>query len=112
MFGRYGKPVLMSEFGAAGKRGAAEEERALPNEAYYVDRLEWLLRAIGSNKHVRGGTVWCMFDYRTPLHWEAFADQSYTTRMGLCDEQYTPKLAFSVMQSFIHKRFMRRNTAY
>jgi beta-glucuronidase len=95
----YGKPMVISEFGAGAKRGMRSEQALLWSEEYqarvYAAQLDMLPRS----PLVRGMSPWVLKDFRAALR-PLNGIQEFYNRKGLVDEQGNRKLAFDVLKEF------------
>jgi beta-glucuronidase len=93
----FGKPVLVSEFGAealAGRRGGPLELWSEEHQARVYRAQLAMLRNEGP---VRGLAPWILEDFRSPIRFRSGL-QDYWNRKGLVSETGVRKLAFSVLQ--------------
>lgn len=95
----YGKPMIISEFGAGAKRGMRSEQALLWSEDYqarvYAAQLDMLPRS----PLIRGMSPWVLKDFRAALR-PLNGIQDFYNRKGLVDEQGNRKLAFGVLKDF------------
>ncbi|MEM1115220.1 MAG: glycoside hydrolase family 2 TIM barrel-domain containing protein [Bacteroidota bacterium] len=92
----WGKPVVMSEFGAgsvAGLRGPASERWT---EEYHADLLDQTLAVASRTPFVAGASVWVLKDFRSPRRWHP-RYQAFWNRKGLFSETGARKLGADVV---------------
>lgn len=95
----YGKPVIVSEFGAGalqGKHGPADERWT---EEYQADVYRNNLVMLQNMSFVRGTTPWVLKDFRSPRR-PLPGIQDYWNRKGLQSEKGVRKQAWYVLQDF------------
>lgn len=95
------KPVIMSEFGAAGIYGDTGWEPRLFSEDYQAEVLETALAIFEQDPHVCGSFVWQFADIRADLksHRGYFRDRARSfNNKGLVNEYRKPKLAFRAVK--------------
>jgi beta-glucuronidase len=95
----YGKPVIVSEFGAGalqGKHGPADERWT---EEYQADVYRNNLVMLEHMSFVRGATPWILKDFRSPRR-PLPGIQDYWNRKGLLSETGVRKQAWYVLQAF------------
>ncbi len=68
IFKRYGKPVLMSEFGADTIPGLHSTSDQIFTEEYQSKLLEAYIKVLRSKEYTIGEHVWNFADFRTPQH--------------------------------------------
>ncbi|TLS53830.1 beta-glucuronidase [Paenibacillus antri] len=101
-FGCTDKPVLMSEFGAAGVFGETGFEPRIFSEDYQNEVVEKALRIFLADKNVCGTFVWHFADIRVNLRKEhlQFRDRARSfNNKGLLNEYRKPKTAFRTVQA-------------
>jgi beta-glucuronidase len=99
----YGKPVIVSEFGAGalqGKHGPAEERWT---EEYQADVYKYNLIMLEHMPFVRGATAWILKDFRSPRR-PLPGIQDYWNRKGLLSEKGARKQAWYVLHEFYEKK--------
>lgn len=107
--GLAGKPVFMSEFGAAGVFGETGWEPRIFSEEYQADVLEKALRIFRAEKRISGTFVWQFADIRvnTRNHHIQFRDRARSfNNKGLVNEYRKPKTAFRTVQR-LYREFAR-----
>jgi beta-glucuronidase len=95
----YGKPVIMSEFGAGalqGRHGPADHRWT---EEYQAAVYEANLAMIGNIDFLRGLTPWILMDFRSPRR-PLPGIQDYWNRKGLLSETGAKKAAWHVLQAW------------
>ena len=90
------KPLIMSEFGAAGRRGhrGAADERWTEDYQVTVYQAQFAMQRKIS--FLRGTSPWILKDFRTPKR-PLPGIQDYFNRKGLVDEHGRPKAAWTVV---------------
>jgi beta-glucuronidase len=99
----YGKPVIVSEFGAGalqGNHGPADERWT---EEYQADVYRNNLVMLEHMSFVRGATPWILKDFRSPRR-PLPGIQDYWNRKGLLSETGVRKQAWYVLQSFYKEK--------
>jgi beta-glucuronidase len=95
----FGKPIIISEFGAGSKRGLRSEDATIWSEDYQALVYAAQVKMIGSNSMIKGLTPWILKDFRS--HYRTLPDvQDFYNRKGLVDEQGQKKKAFDVLRRF------------
>ena len=95
----YGKPVVVSEFGAGalqGKHGPANERWT---EEYQADVYKNNIVMLEHMSFVRGATAWILKDFRSPRR-PLPGIQDYWNRKGLLSENGVRKQAWYVLRAF------------
>jgi beta-glucuronidase len=96
---RYGKPLIMSEFGADARFGRHGEEDARWTEEYQEKLYRHTLVMLKRIRFLRGMSPWILMDFRSPRR-PLPGIQDYFNRKGLVSERGEKKKAFFVMQRF------------
>ena len=65
---KYGKPLMMTEFGADTIPGLHSTSEQLFTEQYQENLLERYITLLRSKSYTVGEHVWCFADFRTPQH--------------------------------------------
>jgi beta-glucuronidase len=95
----YGKPMVISEFGAGAKAGFRSDEALLWSEEYQAQVYRAQLDMLPRSPQVRGLSPWVLKDFRAALR-PLNGIQEYYNRKGLVDERGNRKLAFEVLAEF------------
>tara|TARA_R110002110_G_scaffold415748_1_gene654832 strand:+ start:67909 stop:70029 length:2121 start_codon:yes stop_codon:yes gene_type:complete len=95
----YGKPMVMSEFGAGAKAGFRSTDALLWSEDYQAMVYEAQLAMLMQSPLVQGMSPWVLKDFRAALR-PLNGIQEFYNRKGLVDENGKRKLAFDVMRRF------------
>ncbi len=98
---RYGKPMVISEFGAGAKAGFRSPEALLWSEEYQASVYRAQLDMLQHSPLVQGMSPWVLKDFRAALR-PLNGIQEFYNRKGLVDEQGNRKLAFQVLSDFYH----------
>ncbi len=95
----FGKPLVISEFGAGAKKGYVGDELAVFSETYQARVYRKQLEFLKQSTALRGMSPWILKDFRAPyrLHTKI---QDYWNRKGLVSETGERKLAFDVLADF------------
>jgi beta-glucuronidase len=97
----FGKPMVISEFGAGAKRGFRSPESLLWSEDYQARVYRAQLDMLPRSPLVQGMSPWVLKDFRAALR--PLNDiQEFYNRKGLVDERGNRKLAFEVLRDFYH----------
>lgn len=86
---RYGKPVLVTEFGADSITGSHSNSCQMFTEEYQADLIEQYVRHIESTPYAIGEMVWNFADFRTPQHFRRVV----LNLKGVFTRMREPKLA-------------------
>lgn len=95
----YGKPMVISEFGAGAKAGFHSPEALLWSEEYQAKVYEAQLNMLPHSPLIQGMSPWVLKDFRAALR-PLNGIQEFYNRKGLVDEQGNRKLAFDVLRQF------------
>ncbi|MEE4143422.1 MAG: glycoside hydrolase family 2 TIM barrel-domain containing protein [Halieaceae bacterium] len=95
----YGKPMVISEFGAGAKAGFRSPEALLWSEEYQARVYEAQLDMLQHSPLVQGMSPWVLKDFRAALR-PLNGIQEFYNRKGLVDERGNRKLAFDVLGRF------------
>jgi len=98
---RYGKPMVISEFGAGAKAGFRSPEALLWSEEYQARVYRAQLDMLQRSPLIQGMSPWVLKDFRAALR-PLNGIQDFYNRKGLVDEQGNRKLAFEVLSEFYH----------
>jgi beta-glucuronidase len=96
----FGKPLLISEFGAEARHGhhGANDVASAWNEEFQAEFYRKQLRMIGRIPFVRGVAPWVLMDFRSPVRLHPF--QAGYNRKGLLSERGERKLAWQVIHDY------------
>lgn len=99
----FGKPLLISEFGAEARHGhhGASDVASEWNEEFQAEFYRRQLRMIERIPFVRGVVPWVLMDFRSPVRLHPFQD-GYN-RKGLLSEHGERKLAWQVIRDGYRK---------
>jgi beta-glucuronidase len=97
----YGKPMVISEFGAGAKAGFRSPEALLWSEEYQAKVYRAQLDMLPRSPLIQGMSPWVLKDFRAALR-PLNGIQDFYNRKGLVDEQGNRKLAFDVLSEFYH----------
>jgi beta-glucuronidase len=92
-----GKPLIMSEFGAAGITGVRSFEDRKWTETYQAELLRRLMGAIRESGRVCGVAIWQYCDVRTSAAHGLGRIREYNNK-GILSDFREPKLAFHALQ--------------
>jgi beta-glucuronidase len=95
----YGKPMIISEFGAGAKAGFRSPEALIWSEEYQAKVYEAQLHMLQHSPLVQGMSPWVLKDFRAALR-PLNGIQEFYNRKGLVDEKGNRKLAFDVLRQF------------
>lgn len=93
----FGKPVVISEFGAGARQGKRGGPLDIWSEDYQARVYRQQLKMLANSPSLRGMSPWILKDFRAPyrLHTQI---QDYWNRKGLLSETGDKKLAFEVLR--------------
>jgi beta-glucuronidase len=95
----FGKPIIISEFGAGAKRSLRSADATIWSEDYQALVYAAQVKMISSNSMIKGLAPWILKDFRS--HYRTLPGiQDFYNRKGIVDENGQPKEAFSVLQAF------------
>ena len=94
-YAKYGKPVLMSEFGAISKIGCTGENDVF-SEDLHVQLFTKQITTVLSNKNIKGLSPWEFHDTRTPLY--QLHQSNMICRYGFLDENFNKKKVYGVLK--------------
>jgi beta-glucuronidase len=97
----YGKPMIISEFGAGAKAGFRSPEALLWSEEYQAKVYTAQLAMLSKSPLIQGMSPWVLKDFRAALR-PLNGIQEFYNRKGLVDEKGNKKLAFDVLSTFYH----------
>ncbi len=100
---KFGKPLVISEFGAGAKQGVHGGPVDVWSEEYQARVYRSQLAMLENATSLRGLSPWILKDFRAPyrLHTEV---QGYWNRKGLVSEAGVKKAAFSVLREHYGQR--------
>jgi len=99
----YGKPVVMSEFGAGAKQGLHGRKTQRWTEEYQAEVYRSNLLMLDAMPFLRGTTPWILKDFRSPRR-PLPGIQDFWNRKGLLSETGQRKLAWSVLRDYYEGR--------
>lgn len=96
----FGKPLLITEFGAEARYGhhGADDAASAWNEEFQAGFYRKQLRMLARIPFLRGTAPWVMMDFRSPVRMHPF--QSGYNRKGLLSERGERKLAWQVIHDY------------
>lgn len=101
--GLYGKPVIMSEFGAGALAGYhAHFDELRWSEEYQRDLLEHCLELFNNTEYMRGTYIWQFCNIRTSPTLELNRARCFNNK-GILDEYRNPKAAYFKVRELYHK---------
>lgn len=92
----FGKPLLISEFGAGAKQGKRGGPLDIWTEDYQARVYRQQLKMLANSPALRGISPWILKDFRAPYRLNTVI-QDYWNRKGLVSETGEEKLAFKLM---------------
>lgn len=96
---RPGKPVLITEFGADGAAGIAEDDQVRGSQQEQVRIYENQIAMFKKTDYIQGTVPWILFDFRTPKRLGKYQRGYNIKGLVTADRKYE-KPAFQVMQKF------------
>jgi len=99
----FGKPVIISEFGAGARQGRRGGPMDVWSEDYQARVYESQLVLLEQSAPVRGISPWILKDFRAPYRLNV-PIQDYWNRKGLVSETGEKKLAFEVLADHYARR--------
>lgn len=95
----FGKPLLITEFGAEARHGrrGAEDVASEWNEEFQAEFYRQQLGMLERIPFLRGVAPWVLMDFRSPVRMHPF--QGGYNRKGLMSETGEPKLAWDVIRA-------------
>ena len=101
--GWYGKPVIMSEFGAGALAGFhAPFDNVRWSEEYQADLLEYCLKLFHKTDYMRGFYIWQFCNIRTSIAMDLNRVR-YFNNKGILDEYRNPKTAYFKVRDLYRK---------
>jgi len=95
----FGKPMIISEFGAGAKAGYHSDQAIIWSEEYQAKVYRAQLAMLSQSPAIQGFTPWVLKDFRSHLR-ELNGIQETYNRKGLVSETGEKKLAFKVLADF------------
>jgi beta-glucuronidase len=95
----YGKPLIVSEFGADAPAGNRADRRVRWSEDYQAWLYEQTLAMVDRIPGLAGVTPWLLKDFRSPRRWHGRFQQNWN-RKGVVSEDGRRKLAFEVLRRY------------
>ena len=95
----FGKPLVISEFGAGAKQGKRGGPLDVWTEDYQARVYRQQLKMLENSPALRGVSPWILKDFRAPYRLNT-KTQDYWNRKGLVSETGKEKLAFKVMSEY------------
>lgn len=96
---KFGKPLIISEFGADAKFGHHGDKDERWTEEYQENLYNQQIKMLRNIPFLRGVTPWILMDFRSPRR-PLPGIQDFWNRKGLISEKGEKKLAFKVLQEF------------
>ena len=95
----FGKPLVISEFGAGAKQGKRGGKLDIWTEDYQARVYRQQLKMLANSPALRGLSPWVLKDFRAPYRLNTDI-QDYWNRKGLVSETGEEKLAFKIMSDY------------
>jgi len=99
----FGKPMIISEFGAGAVAGLHSDSDAVWSEEYQARVYKQQLKMLGNSESVQGFTPWVLKDFRSHLR-ELNGIQDGFNRKGLVSDTGEKKLAFGVLADYYKRK--------
>lgn len=102
----FGKPIIISEFGAGAKKGyvSPHGDGSIWTEAYQARVYEHQLDMLDRNDAVQGGmSPWILKDFRSALRQLNGIQENYN-RKGIVSEKDEKKQAFYVLRDYYQRK--------
>lgn len=99
----YGKPMIISEFGAGAVAGRHSDSADIWSEEYQAKVYRAQLDMLKRSEAVKGISPWVLKDFRSHLR-ELNEVQDTYNRKGLISETGEKKMAFDVLKAFYHRQ--------
>ncbi len=99
----FGKPMIISEFGAGAKKGLHSDKATIWSEEYQAKVYEAQLAMLEKSEFVQGLSPWVLKDFRSHMR-ELNGIQETYNRKGLVSETGEKKMAFSVLRDYYHQQ--------
>jgi len=97
----YGKPMIISEFGAGAKAGLHSEKATIWSEEYQEKVYKAQLSMLEKSDFVQGMSPWILKDFRSHIRQLNGIQETYN-RKGLVSETGVKKKAFYVLKDHYH----------
>jgi len=104
----FGKPMIISEFGAGAKAGYHSDKAIIWSEEYQAKVYRSQLAMLPHSPAIQGFTPWVLKDFRSHLR-ELNGIQETYNRKGLVSETGEKKLAFKVLADFYLQKLKDEN---
>ncbi len=104
----FGKPMIISEFGAGAKAGYHSDQAIIWSEEYQAKVYRAQLAMLSQSPAIQGFTPWVLKDFRSHLR-ELNGIQETYNRKGLVSETGEKKLAFKVLADFYLQKLKDEN---
>jgi len=101
MFGKYNKPLMLSEFGSMSLYGADAPDDTLGSEGFHAGILQEAYDSFMELPQLVGYSPWCLNDIRVPIHWRWYIQGKGLFRYGMTDENGNRKKAFFTLKDGI-----------
>lgn len=98
LFGRYNKPLVISEFGSISLRGAKVPADELGSEERHARMIEKAYDMFARLPEITGYSPWILTDGRAPIHWRWYNQGKGLYRHGFLDEAWRPKQAYNALR--------------
>jgi len=98
----FGKPMIISEFGAGAKKGLYSDKATIWSEEYQAKVYKEQFNMLEKSEYVQGMSPWILKDFRSHLR-ELNGIQGTYNRKGVVSETGEKKKAFFVMQDYYRK---------
>ncbi|PLW70157.1 glycoside hydrolase family 2 TIM barrel-domain containing protein [Pseudohalioglobus lutimaris] len=95
----FGKPLVISEFGAGAKQGQRGGPLDVWSEDYQARVYQQQLAMLENSEALRGISPWILKDFRAPYRLNT-DKQHYWNRKGLLSEEGREKLAFKLLSDY------------
>ncbi|GAB3102120.1 beta-glucuronidase [Aestuariicella hydrocarbonica] len=99
----FGKPMIISEFGAGAKQGLHSDKALIWSEEYQAKVYRAQLDMLEKSPQVQGYSPWVLKDFRSHLR-ELNGIQDTYNRKGLVSETGEKKIAFDVLSEFYRQK--------
>lgn len=103
--GGEGKPIIVSEFGAAAMYGYRDRSRCKWSEERQADIIEENLKVYMNDENVSGVFIWQFADCRVTEEGPWFATRARChNNKGILDEYRRPKIAYDIIKEIFNQR--------
>lgn len=99
----FGKPMIISEFGAGAKQGLHSKDATIWSEEYQAKVYAAQTTMLEKSEQVQGMSPWILKDFRSHLR-QLNGIQETFNRKGIVSETGNKKQAFSVLQAHYQKQ--------